>query len=166
VPHYPAFFSAIHRLLEDDGVALLHTIGRSDRPTATNPFIAHHIFPGGYIPALSEIMSVVERSGLICFDVEVLRLHYAETLRAWRTRFLENRARAVEIAGEEFARMWEFYLAGSEAAFRHQGLVVFQIQLAKRIDARPITRNYMLDGERSLAVREGGRLERPHLAGE
>jgi cyclopropane-fatty-acyl-phospholipid synthase len=166
VPHYAAFFSAIHRLLEDDGVALLHTIGRSDRPTATNPFIANYIFPGGYIPALSEVMSVIERSGLICLDVEVLRLHYAETLRAWRTRFLENRARAVEIAGEEFARMWEFYLAGSEASFRHQGLVVFQIQLAKRTNARPITRDYMLDAERSLAVREGGRLERPHLAGE
>ena len=166
VPHYATFFSAIHRLLEDDGVALLHTIGRSDRPAATNPFIANYIFPGGYIPALSEVMSVIERSGLICLDVEVLRLHYAETLRAWRTRFLENRARAVEIAGEEFARMWEFYLAGSEASFRHQGLVVFQIQLAKSINARPITRDYMLDAERSLAVREGGRLERPHLAGE
>jgi cyclopropane-fatty-acyl-phospholipid synthase len=166
VPHYATFFSTIHRLLNDDGVALLHTIGRSDRPAATNPFIANYIFPGGYIPALSEVMSVIERSGLICLDVEVLRLHYAETLRAWRTRFLENRARVVEIAGEEFARMWEFYLAGSEASFRHQGLVVFQIQLAKSINARPITRDYMLDAERSLAVREGGRLERPHLAGE
>jgi cyclopropane-fatty-acyl-phospholipid synthase len=166
LPHYGAFFGAVARLLEDDGYALLHTIGRSDRPAATNPFITHYIFPGGYIPALSEVMSAVERSGLMCTDVEVLRLHYAETLRAWRTRFLANRARAVEIAGEEFCRMWEFYLAGSEAAFRHQGLVVFQIQLAKRVDALPITRDYMLDAERRLAVREGGKLDRTPLAGE
>ncbi len=166
LPHYRKFFRTISDRLTDDGVALIHTIGRSDAPTSTNPFIAKYIFPGGYIPALSEIVSVIETSGLLVTDVEVLRLHYAETLRAWRMRFRENWTRAAGIAGEEFCRMWEFYLAGSEAAFRYQGLVVYQIQLAKRVDALPLTRDYMLEAERWLAVREGGPLERPRIAGE
>jgi cyclopropane-fatty-acyl-phospholipid synthase len=152
IPHYGTFFATLARLLAPGGTALLHTIGRTDRPAGTNPFIARYIFPGGYIPALSEIMRAVEASGLIVSDVEVLRLHYAETLRAWRERFLANRASAVAIAGEEFCRMWEFYLAGSEAAFRFERFVVFQVQLTRAIDALPITRDYMAAGERALPL--------------
>ena len=150
--NYRTFFSSVARLLSPGGAALIHTIGRTDEPAGTNPFIARYIFPGGYIPALSEIMTAIERSGLIVSDVEVLRLHYAETLRAWRRRFQANRQKAAAIAGEEFCRMWEFYLAGSEAAFRYQNFVVFQIQLAKRIDALPITRDYMAARERELPL--------------
>jgi cyclopropane-fatty-acyl-phospholipid synthase len=159
LPHYGTFFKAVARLLAPGGTALLHTIGRTDRPAGTNPFIARYIFPGGYIPALSEIMKAVEASGLIISDVEVLRLHYAETLLAWRRRFLANRTAAVAIAGEEFCRMWEFYLAGSEAAFRFQNFVVFQVQLTKRIDTLPITRDYMAatDTTLPLAKSEGDR---------
>lgn len=152
LPHYGTFFKTVARLLAPGGTALIHTIGRTDRPAGTNPFIARYIFPGGYIPALSEIMKAVEASGLILTDVEVLRLHYAETLLAWRRRFLANRPAAVAIAGEEFCRMWEFYLAGSEAAFRFQNFVVFQVQLAKRIDTLPVTRDYMATTERALPL--------------
>jgi cyclopropane-fatty-acyl-phospholipid synthase len=152
LPHYKTFFATLARVLAPQGTALIHTIGRTDTPTATNPFIARYIFPGGYIPALSEIMEAVEASGLIVSDVEVLRLHYAETLLAWRRRFLANRPAAVAIAGEEFCRMWEFYLAGSEAAFRFQNLVVFQVQLARRIDTLPITREYMAEAEHALPL--------------
>jgi cyclopropane-fatty-acyl-phospholipid synthase len=152
LPHYGTFFKTVARLLAPGGTALLHTIGRTDRPAGTNPFIKRYIFPGGYIPALSEIMKAVEASGLIVSDVEVLRLHYAETLLAWRRRFLANRPAAVAIAGEEFCRMWEFYLAGSEAAFRFQNFVVFQVQLTRKIDALPITRDYMATAERALPL--------------
>ena len=128
----------------DDGLALIHTIGRSDDAHGiTNPFITRYIFPGGYLPALSELASAFERSGLVLCDLEVLRLHYAETLRRWRLRFAAHRKEAVQIAGERFCRMWEFYLAGSEASFRYQNLVVFQLQLAKRLDAAPVTRDYL-----------------------
>jgi cyclopropane-fatty-acyl-phospholipid synthase len=163
---YDIFFATLRKLLADDGVALLHTIGRTDEPSATNPFIAKYIFPGGYLPSLSEIMAAIERSGLMVCDVEVLRLHYAETLRAWRERFLARRDEAVAIAGEEFTRMWEFYLAGCEASFRYQNLVVFQIQAARRVDTLPTARDYMLETERRLAARDGGIDERPRLAGE
>ncbi len=165
-PHYSAYFRCLAGLLHDDGVGLLHTIGRSDTPAPTNPFIARHVFPGGALPTLSEIMTAIEKSGLIVTDIEVLRLHYAETLKAWRHRFLARRDEAVAIAGEGFARMWEFYLAGSEAAFRFQGLVVFQIQFAKRVDSLPITRDYMLDNERRLAALDRTPAEWPGLAGE
>lgn len=152
LPHYGTFFKTVSRLLAPGGTALIHTIGRTDEPAGTNPFIARYIFPGGYIPALSEIMKAVEASGLIVTDVEVLRLHYAETLLAWRRRFLANRPAAVAIAGEEFCRMWEFYLAGSEAAFRFQNFVVFQVQFARRIDTLPITRNYLAERESGLPL--------------
>ncbi|MBN8912440.1 MAG: class I SAM-dependent methyltransferase [Rhizobiales bacterium] len=152
LPHYGTFFATVARLLAPGGTALLHTIGRTDRPAGTNPFIKRYIFPGGYIPALSEIMKAVEASGLIVSDVEVLRLHYAETLRAWRRRFLANRPAAVAIAGEDFCRMWEFYLAGSEAAFRFQNFVVFQVQLIRKIDTLPMTRDYMAETERALPL--------------
>jgi cyclopropane-fatty-acyl-phospholipid synthase len=148
VVHYQTFFRKLGELLAEDGVALLHTIGRRDGPGATNPWIRKYIFPGGYSPALSEVMPVVERLGLWVTDVEVLRLHYAETLRAWRSRFNANRERIRALYDERFCRMWEFYLAGSEIAFRHQGHVNFQIQLAKRVDSVPLTRDYMVDWER------------------
>jgi cyclopropane-fatty-acyl-phospholipid synthase len=168
VNHYATFFRKTRELLAEDGVALVHFIGRSDRPTITNPFIAKYIFPGGYIPALSEVMPAIERSGLIATDVEVLRLHYAETLRHWRERFLAHWEEAKAIRGEEFCRMWEFYLAGSECAFRFQNLVVFQIQLTRRVDALPWVRDYVPQAERELAAAErtGTQRESPRLVGE
>ena len=129
---------------------LLHTIGRTDGPGSTNAWIAKYIFPGGYVPALSEMLTAIEKSGLIVTDVEVLRLHYAETLREWSKRFQANRARAAQIYDERFCRMWEFYLAGAEMAFRHDGQVVFQVQLVKNQHALPITRDYMVDSERTM----------------
>ncbi len=151
VNHYRTFFNKCAKLLKPDGVMLLHAIGRSGPPAATAPFIRKYIFPGGYIPALSEVLPAIERAGLVVTDVEILRLHYAETLRMWRERFMANRDKAKAIYDERFCRMWEFYLAGSEAAFRWQDLMVFQIQVARRNDALPLTRDYMTDAERELA---------------
>jgi cyclopropane-fatty-acyl-phospholipid synthase len=154
VNHYRTYFAKVRNLLADNGVALIHTIGRTDGPGYTNPFIAKYIFPGGYFPALSEVLPAIEKSGLIVSDVEVLRLHYAETLKAWRGRFAANREQAEAKLGEEFCRMWEFYLAGSEAGFRFQRLVVYQIQIIKGIDDLPITRNYMTAVESRLSAEE------------
>jgi cyclopropane-fatty-acyl-phospholipid synthase len=165
VNHYVTFFRKVRDLLADDGVALIHTIGRSEPPTVTNPFIAKYIFPGGYIPALSEMVAAIERSGLMISDLEILRLHYADTLRAWRERFLANWDKAAGILDERFCRMWEYYLAGSETAFRYQNLVVFQVQLVKRIEALPTTRDYMLTDEQRLREREEFEA-RPRMAGE
>jgi cyclopropane-fatty-acyl-phospholipid synthase len=151
VPYYDAFFAKVRDLMKDDGVALLHTIGRSDGPGATNPWIAKYIFPGGYTPSLSEILPAIEKSGLMVADVEILRLHYAETLKEWRRRFNANRAEISRIYDERFCRMWEFYLAGSEMGFRREGLVNFQIQLVKRVETLPITRDYMYDRERNMS---------------
>ncbi len=150
VGHYKTFFQKIYDLLRDDGVAVLHSIGRFDGPSTTNPFIAKYIFPGGYIPALSELIPIIERSNLLITDIEILRLHYADTLRHWRHRFLSSWGKAASILDERFCRMWEFYLAGSEVAFRYQGLMVFQIQLAKHQNALPLTRDYMLEAEQRL----------------
>ncbi|HRK18872.1 MAG TPA: cyclopropane-fatty-acyl-phospholipid synthase family protein [Hyphomicrobiaceae bacterium] len=144
VRYYDRYFRTIADALTDDGVAVVHAIGRFDGPAVTAPFIRKYIFPGGYIPALSEVLPSVERSGLYLTDVEILRLHYAETLRAWRRRFLANRDTARDRLGERFCRMWEFYLAASEAGFRYQKLMVFQLQLAKRLDTLPLTRDYLL----------------------
>ena len=141
--HYQTYFDRIAALLDDDGVALVHTIGRADGPGGTNPWIEKYIFPGGYVPALSEVLPAIERSGLFLTDVEILRLHYAYTLAEWRRRFVANWDRAARVYDERFCRMWEFFLAGSEMAFRHQGQVVFQLQLSKRVDTLPLTRNYM-----------------------
>ena len=152
IVHYQTFFRKLRDLLAPDGVALLHSIGRADGPGGTNPWIRRYIFPGGYSPALSEVVPVVERTGLYITDIEILRLHYAETLKAWRTRFLANRDRVRELYDERFCRMWEFYLAASEIAFRYQGHIVFQAQLAKRVDAVPLTRDYITDWERSHAA--------------
>jgi cyclopropane-fatty-acyl-phospholipid synthase len=166
VNHYTRYFRKIRQLLAEDGVALVHSIGRSGPPAATHPFIAKYIFPGGYIPALSEMVHAIDRSGLIIADIEVLRLHYAKTLRAWRERFLANWDKAAAIRDERFCRMWEFYLAASEAAFRYQGLVVFQVQLVKRIDALPLTRDYMADAEQRLLQQDDAIDARPRLVGE
>lgn len=148
INHYDEFFDKVASLLSDDGVAVLHTIGRADGPGATNPWIEKYIFPGGYSPALSEITPSVERAGLYITDIEVLRLHYAYTLRAWRHRFLANRDKVRELYDERFCRMWELYLAGSECAFRYGGHVVFQVQMAKRNDVVPDTRDYITDHDR------------------
>ncbi|GKY87057.1 cyclopropane-fatty-acyl-phospholipid synthase [Sinisalibacter aestuarii] len=149
VPHYREFFRNLRERLSDDGVALLHTIGRSDRPGITNPWIAKYIFPGGYCPAMSEVMKAIEKEGLIVTDVEVLRIHYAETLRHWRDRFEANIDRVREIYDDRFCRMWRFYLIGSELSFRHDDQVVFQIQLTKNLNAAPITRDYMTANDRA-----------------
>ena len=151
VTQYREYFKDIAKLLTDDGVALIHAIGRSDGPGVTNPWVAKYIFPGGYTPALSEVLPTVEQSGLMVTDIEILRLHYAMTLVEWRKRFVANWERAARLYDERFCRMWEFYLAGAEMGFRHQGLMVFQLQVAKRVDALPLVRDYMMP-ERELAV--------------
>ena len=156
VNHYRTFFDKCATLLKPDGVMLLHTIGRVGPPTTTNAFIRKHIFPGGYIPALSEMMPYIERSGLMVTDIEVLRLHYAETLKAWRERFLANRDKVRAIYDERFCRMWEFYLSGSEASFRWQDLVNFQIQLTRKNDVLPMTRDYIGKCEKAIAMHEMG----------
>jgi cyclopropane-fatty-acyl-phospholipid synthase len=148
VSHYPEFFAAVRDLLTADGIAVLHSIGRADGPWATNPWVRKYIFPGGYAPALSEVLPVVERLGLWVTDIEILRLHYAETLRLWRRQFQAKRARVAQLYDERFCRMWEWYLTGSELAFRRMGHMVFQLQLAKRQDAVPLTRDYITDWER------------------
>ncbi len=152
VGHYRTFFNKAKTLLADDGVALLHTIGRADGPGETAAWIRKYIFPGGYSPALSETTAAIERSGLYITDIEILRLHYAETLKEWRRRFLANRQAVAEIYDERFCRMWEFYLASSESTFRHGGHVVFQIQMALQQDAVPLTRDYVTDWERAHPI--------------
>ena len=170
VGHYREYFEKVSYLLADDGVALIHTIGSARGPAAANPWINKYIFPGGYTPALSEIVPAIERAGLHITDVEVLRLHYAVTLRDWRERFMANRGQIAAIYDERFCRMWEFYLASCEAAFRHGGLVVFQIQLSKRIDSVPLIRDYITDwehqhGSTASAVRPTLRGSLPASAG-
>jgi cyclopropane-fatty-acyl-phospholipid synthase len=147
MPQYSQFFDVVSHLLTDDGIALIHSIGRKDGPDVTNPWIRKYIFPGAYIPALSEVIPVIERTGLWITDLEVLRLHYAQTLRHWRERFLAHRRQLSDLYDERFYRMWEFYLAASEMSFRYGGLMVFQAQLARRIDAVPLTRDYVFENE-------------------
>jgi cyclopropane-fatty-acyl-phospholipid synthase len=163
---YDEFFRRCAAALDDDGIMLLHSIGRSHGPSDTNPWIAKYIFPGGYIPALSEVLPAVERAGLIVTDIEILRLHYAETLKAWRERFLAHRAEVERIYDRRFVRMWEFYLAASEMAFREQGLMVFQMQVAKRQGVVPMTRDYIAREARRLREREIGSHPPLRLAGE
>ena len=163
---YDAFFRKCAELLADDGVVLLHAIGRSEGPGCTNPFIAKYIFPGGYIPALSEVLPAVERSGLLVTDIEILRLHYAETLKAWRERFLARSEEAERLYDARFCRMWEFYLAASEMAFRQQGMMVFQIQLTRRQGVVPTTRDYIMREEARLRGIESGQRPPLRLAGE
>ncbi len=142
--HYQEFFNKVHDLLNDTGVALIHTIGRLTEPTNNDPWIEKYIFPGGYIPALSETMSRVEKSGLSLTDVQVLRFHYAETLKRWRYNFYDNIDKVKELYDEKFCRMWDFYLSCSQASFEEAGLVVFQLQLSKNKKTVPDSRNYML----------------------
>ena len=149
INHYREFFSTVRKLLAEDGLCVLHSIGRMAGPSTTCAWLRRYIFPGGYSPSLSEVLPAIEASGLWIADIEVLRLHYAETLRAWQHRFQENRARIAELFDERFCRKWEFYLALSEAAFRHGDHFVFQIQLSKRRDAAPLTRDYITDWERT-----------------
>jgi cyclopropane-fatty-acyl-phospholipid synthase len=152
VKHYREFFSTVERLLKPTGVALLHAIGRRDGPGFTNPWLRKYIFPGGYSPALSEVVPVVEKTSMWITDIEVLRLHYAETLRCWRENFNRHRAEIARIYDERFCRMWEFYLIGSELSFRHDYNMVWQMQLARDIDNVPLSRDYMFDWERQTAV--------------
>jgi cyclopropane-fatty-acyl-phospholipid synthase len=166
VAFYDTYFKRCAELLTDDGVMLLHSIGRSEGPDVTNPWIAKYIFPGGYIPALSEVMPAIERAGLLVCDIEILRLHYAETLKAWRERFMARREEAIQLYDERFARMWEFYLACSEMAFRKQNLMNFQIQLTKRQGVVPMTRDYLTQEEAKLRRLELGKQPRLQMAGE
>jgi cyclopropane-fatty-acyl-phospholipid synthase len=166
VNHYETFFEKCAQLLADDGVMVLHSIGRSEGPGITNPWIAKYIFPGGYIPALSEVLPVIERAGLLVTDIEILRLHYAETLKAWRERFLAHREDVKRIYEPRFVRMWEFYLAASEMSFREQNMMVMQIQLTKRQGVVPMTRDYISQEERRLAAAENSRRPQLRLAGE
>jgi cyclopropane-fatty-acyl-phospholipid synthase len=166
VDFYETFFRRCAELLSDDGVMVLHSIGRSTGPDVTSPWIAKYIFPGGYMPAMSEVLPAIERAGLLVCDIEILRLHYAETLTAWRERFMARREEAVRLYDERFARMWEFYLAGSEMSFRKQNLMNFQLQLSKRQGVVPITRDYIGHEEARLRGIEQGKAPRLQLAGE
>lgn len=149
VNHYPAFFDTLKRRLAPGGVALLHAIGRMDGPGTTNAWLRKYIFPGGYAPALSEVLPVIEGAGLWVTDIEILRLHYAETLRHWHDRFQRHRAEIAALYDERFCRMWEFYLKGAEMDFRYLRTMVFQIQITRQIDALPLVRDYMLEWERA-----------------
>ena len=166
VGFYDTFFGKCEQLLAEDGIMLLHTIGRSSPPGITNPWIAKYIFPGGYIPALSEVLPAIERAQLIVTDVEVLQLHYAETLKAWRERFLAHHDEVVKLYDQRFVRMWEFYLACSEMAFREGDMVVFQIQMAKRKGIAPQTRDYIAQEEARLRAIEARHAAPLRLAGE
>jgi len=154
VPHYREFFTKVKALLAEDGVMLLHSIGTMGPPGTQNPWMRKYIFPGGYTPSLSEVLRAIEHVGLHVTDIEILRLHYAETLRHWRERFMANRERVKAMAGfdDRFCRMWEFYLAAAEMSFRRMGQMVFQIQLTRHAASVPQTRDYMFDGERGARL--------------
>jgi cyclopropane-fatty-acyl-phospholipid synthase len=142
-PNYRTFFETAYRRLADDGVMLLHTIGRADGPGDTDPWIGKYIFPGGYAPALSELMPHIERAGFYVGDIEIWRLHYALTLKHWYERARANQAKIEAMFDAKFFRMWMFYLAAARMAFEHMGHVVFQIQLSKRVGRLPLTRDYL-----------------------
>ncbi len=164
-PHYPTFFKHTHRLLKDDGVMFSHCCGRMGTPAgATDAWTRKYIFPGGYIPALSELVSEAERNRFIVSDVEALRYHYALTLEQWYLRTNAAREEIVALYDERFFRMWQFYLAGAEAAFRYGGLVNWQLQYLKRRDAIPMTRESMFQEEARL--RESEEPPQWHLAAE
>jgi cyclopropane-fatty-acyl-phospholipid synthase len=150
VPHYQEFFDKACTLLSDDGVMLLHTIGRAAGPSSTDPWTEKYIFPGGYMPALSEITPAIERAGLYITDIEVLRGHYAATIEHWYARTKAARAEMTALYDARFWRMWMFYLGIALCGFRHAGIVVFQIQLSRTQEAVPLLRDYMVDDERKL----------------
>jgi cyclopropane-fatty-acyl-phospholipid synthase len=151
-PHYEQFFAAVRRMLNDDGLGVVHSIGRNGPPGYTNPWIDKYIFPGAYAPAISEVLRAVERSGLWVTDIEILREHYADTLHHWWLRFQAARDRALLLYDERFCRMWEFYLASTEAAFREGPLMVFQLQLARNRHCVPRHRDYIAEHERQRAA--------------
>jgi cyclopropane-fatty-acyl-phospholipid synthase len=150
VANYDAYFGKIRDLLTPDGVAVVHSIGRKGGPSSTGAWIRKYIFPGGYSPALSEATASVERSRLWITDIEILRLHYAKTLRAWDTRFQANRSKIAAMMDERFCRMWEFYLVASELVFSHGSHMNFQLQLTKDVHTLPMTRDYLRDAEQAL----------------
>lgn len=167
VGHFSEYFNKARDLLTDDGVMVLHAIGRFDGPGETNSWVHKYVFPGGYIPALSEVIPAIEKAGLKISDIEILRLHYAETLRAWRERFLARRDEALALYDETFCRMWEFYLAASETAFRYQDMMIFQIQLVRDQNALPLTRDYIWQAEDALRLRDNvGQRPSLKIAGE
>ena len=147
--HYSEFYKKIYDLLNNNGVALIHCIGKFNDPGPQNAWMEKYIFPGAYTPTLSEQLPSIERAKLFVSDVEILRLHYAETLKLWREAFEKNRETIASMYDEKFCRMWEFYLAGCETAFRHGVLMVFQIQLSKSLSTVPLTRDYISEFEKS-----------------
>ncbi|WP_310496302.1 cyclopropane-fatty-acyl-phospholipid synthase family protein [Sandarakinorhabdus sp.] len=150
LPHYRQFFDKVESLLKTDGVALLHTIARADGPGATDPWTAKYIFPGGYSPALSQIVPAIERSWMWITDIEVLRLHYAKTIRCWYDRCAAQEADITALYDARFFRMWMFYLAAAECAFNNDGHMNVQVQMTKRRDALPLTRNYIHAAEQQF----------------
>jgi cyclopropane-fatty-acyl-phospholipid synthase len=155
-PQFGTFFETVRSLLRPDGVALIHTIGFQTPPAAINPWLRHNIFPGAYLPALSQLAPQIERRGFWLTDLETLRLHYAYTLAAWHRRFQANREKIAALYDERFCRMWEYYLQCCEAGFRWSGLTVFQVQIARAIDAVPVTRDYMIREEARLREVDAG----------
>ena len=154
-PQFATFFRCCANMLTDDGVMLLHTIGRIGTPGTTDAFTRKYIFPGGYIPALSETVAASEKFRLIASDVEMLRLHYARTLRAWYANCEANRERIEAMFDARFYRMWTFYLAGATAAFEHGGMCNYQIQYCRDRRALPLTRRYVGEAEGALRGRWG-----------
>ncbi len=155
--HFREFFGKLRELMTDDGVALLHSIGRMERPGTTNAWLRKYIFPGGYTPALSEVMAALEKEKLYVTDVEVLRLHYAKTMEHWNDRFQKNRAKVAEIYDERFCRMWEFYFLGCISAFKYWNQMVFQMQISPRQDGVPLSRDYITDWERDSLSQDAKR---------
>ncbi|NKX43461.1 SAM-dependent methyltransferase [Roseicyclus persicicus] len=153
VPHYREYFDTVRERLRPDGIALIHTIGRAAPPGATSPWIRKYIFPGGYVPSLSEVAAAVEQADLFPTDIEVWRLHYAETLRHWHDRFAANEDRARALYDARFCRMWRYYLKACEHTFRHNRQCVFQVQLTRRQDAVPLTRDYLYPAEAPRQMR-------------
>ncbi len=166
VGFYRAFFRACRELLAEDGAMVVHSIGRTDGPGDTSMWIQRYIFPGGYIPAVSEVIPAVEKEKLHITDMEILRLHYAKTLRAWRERFLARREEVKAVYDERFCRIWEFYLAASEVAFETGLMMNFQLQLTRNQLALPLTRNYMFTNEQAFRAKDGDSQVPLKLAGE
>jgi cyclopropane-fatty-acyl-phospholipid synthase len=156
--NYPKFFGKVNDVLADDGVMVLHSIGQPYPALINNPWIEKYIFPGGYIPALSEVMPSIEKAGLLVSDIEILPMHYAHTLRHWRERFMANKEKAAALYDERFVRMWEFYLAGSEMAFTHESFFIFQMQIVKKRTAVPDNRDYIYEREAELKAFEESRI--------
>ncbi|MCJ8517579.1 cyclopropane-fatty-acyl-phospholipid synthase [Pseudorhizobium tarimense] len=162
--NYRRFFNKVNDVLADDGVMVLHSIGQPYPALYNAPWIEKYIFPGGYIPAISEVMPAVEKAGLLVSDIEILPMHYAHTLRHWRQRFMDNREKAAAVYDERFVRMWEFYLAASEMAFTHENFFIFQMQIVKKRTAVPDNRDYILLREAELKALEESRIRPDRIA--